>query len=219
MTTWASDDRCGQRANELQPVHAGHFQVGHDHVGRPAVELLECFDGTAATAHFMPGVLQDIGHGFAGTCMVIYHEHVSGRERASPWTIMLLPPCCGTGRRMVNAAPPCGQLLADTSPPWAVAIRSTIASPNPVPPLLVVKNGSKSCGWLSSPKPGPLSATSSSTPKRPRVAITASSPPWGMASTALRIRLSVARRSMSRSAWTESRTGTSSSVRIPWAAN
>ncbi len=51
---------------------------------------------------------------------------------------------------MVKAAPPCGQLRTETSPPWAAAMRSTMVSPSPVPPLLVVKNGSNRRGLSSS---------------------------------------------------------------------
>ena len=47
------------------------------------------------------------------------------------------------GRRRVKVAPRRGALSAVMVPPWASAILRTMASPSPVPLVLVVKNGVK----------------------------------------------------------------------------
>src|SRR5512144_1989469 len=62
------------------------------------------------------------------------------RERS---TVHALP-SGAIGRRSLNSAPPVDWFSASTSPPCARAMAREIASPSPVPPALVVKNGSKS---------------------------------------------------------------------------
>ena len=121
--------------------------------------------------------------------------------------------------RRVNTAPPAGPFAAAKVPPWASAIRETMASPKPVPACLVVKNGSKIRGRSASDSPGPLSATLSSMASGETVDVIASVPPWGIASRALRTRFNSARRSISRSARKVWCGETSSSQRIFCAAN
>ena len=70
------------------------------------------------------------------------------------------PPPATRGRRTrKRVVPPLRS--ARTLPPWSDIVRSTIASPRPVPLALVVKNGSK-IGAPSDGSPGPLSATTMS---------------------------------------------------------
>ena len=83
-----------------------------------------------------------------------------------------------------------------------------MASPRPVPcEPLVVKNGSKILSRTSSGMPTPVSLTRSSTrPSALRVS-SVSVPPWGIASTAFRMRLVSASRSSAGSPATGGRSG------------
>src|SRR5438876_845593 len=82
-----------------------------------------------------------------------------------------------------------GVLRTSTSPPCSCTIRWTSESPSPVPSALVEKKGSKTWARSSGAMPCPLSATdTSSLWPGTSVAPTRSSPPSGMASTALRQR-------------------------------
>ena len=71
------DRAFGQRAQELEAVHAGHLEVGHDHIGGPALELLERFDGAAAALHGVSGVAEHVRHRLARAGMVVDDQHAA----------------------------------------------------------------------------------------------------------------------------------------------
>ena len=67
-----------------------------------------------------------------------------------------------TGRITRNRVPSPGALSTSIRPPWSWTMPWVMLRPKPVPSptALVVKNGSKICGKISSGMPQPLSATS-----------------------------------------------------------
>ena len=113
-------------ADEFQAVHAGHLQVGDDDVDRPLGQPAERFDGAGARGDVVAGVAQHVGHGFAGRGVVVDHQH------AESIVVSWRYASCGGSHRLrrgiliVNAAPPSGQFIAVTVPPWASATWYTI---------------------------------------------------------------------------------------------
>src|SRR5438093_2892896 len=80
------------------------------------------------------------------------------------------------------------------SPPWARAISRAMASPRPVPSARAVTKGSKSRSRISPATPGPVSLTRRWRLPLVSAAATVTVPPRGVFCTALRIKLSKARR-------------------------
>ena len=64
----------------------------------------------------------------------------------------------------MNTVPWPGAARNVTVPPWSSMILCVMASPSPVPPGLVVKNGLKTSGVSSGLIPLPVSATSTHQP-------------------------------------------------------
>ena len=121
-------------------------------------------------------------------------------------------------------APPPARFSADSWPPWASTIVREIASPIPMPPCLVVKNGSKICFRTSGRIPGPLSETLSSavfsSTRRVRTLIRRLSvPASASASMAFTTRLRMTCSSWTRSPLTISGSGMRAVFRVTlWAA-
>ena len=85
----------------------------------------------------------------------------------------------------MTRAPPWGALPALTEPPCISTMRCAIDSPRPVPPARPVTKGRNTLGRSSARKPGPVSRTVLSIQRRPSasfrmLALTTTSPPWGV---------------------------------------
>src|SRR5439155_3541830 len=120
----------------------------------------------AALLDELPAVLRDRRHlmaeprqvpleEFADVRLVVGDGDAQGANHTSP-----------RGKVTRMRAPPAAS-AASTVPPWASAMRRTRARPRPMPPGLVVKNGSKALARCSPVRPGPLSATETHTAGRP----------------------------------------------------
>ena len=160
------------------PVMPGIFRSVTMQSKRAVCKHLQGLGRAGAALHLVAGMAQHVGHRLAGPGVVVDHQHAAGRGRRSMGESQPSGSLLGRANRVwkgngnVNTAPPWGPLAAATVPPWASAIRETMASPSPVPPCLVVKKGSKIRGRTSSGRPGPLSATYSSVPRGEAVELT-----------------------------------------------
>ena len=135
--------RCSICDDELQAAHAGHLQVGDDAI----VAFRACSDCRASVAleqhcDLVARLAEHVGHRFAGLEVVVDHQHAAAAEADR---LGLSEDRChaaafqgGCGIRRVKAAPPSGQLAAGPARRGPRRSASTIASPSPVPPDLVV---------------------------------------------------------------------------------
>ncbi len=64
----------GQMLDELQAVHAGHLQVGDDHVETLLLQPLEGFDGAGEALHLVARLVQHVGHRMAGLRVVVHDQ-------------------------------------------------------------------------------------------------------------------------------------------------
>ncbi|HCU35915.1 MAG TPA: hypothetical protein DGT21_10820 [Armatimonadetes bacterium] len=91
----------------------------------------------------------------------------------------------------MNVVPSSTLLVTSISAPWSWMIFLLSASPSPMPVGFVVKNVLNTASMFSGGMPQPVSVTSMVTsPAAPARALMRTQPPSGIASMALRIRLS-----------------------------
>ena len=111
-------------------------------------------------AHRIAGPRQRLVEHGADRRVVVGDEDIAERHVTS--VLMLMSAGPGQAGISTRKTVRRGCDLHSMTPPWSPMILATSARPRPVPLALVVTNGSKRCGIMSSGTPGPLSRTQNS---------------------------------------------------------
>lgn len=185
-----------QYGRELLPAHAGHGVVRDHEVERFAGRQFERLDRARGRRHGVAVDLEDErrmtsrGKGSSSTSSTRIGGGGGGTGTGAAASVLR------RGNVRTNVVPPPWALSTPIAPPWRRTARPDPASPKPVPRSpFVEKNGSKQRSRTSSVMPTPSSCTRiSASPSRAAVA-NVSVPPFGIASSALKIRFKSASRS------------------------
>lgn len=147
---------------EIQPVHAGHPDVGdHDGDG-PFREKLQGFLPRGHGDDVVPGVAERKTHDGTDALFVVDEENGFFHESSLRWFASAAAGVRSTrsGNTMRNSAPLSGRFSHRSRPPISKSALRVPSSPNPVPSFLVVNKPSRSRSAASALSPVPLSRTS-----------------------------------------------------------
>ena len=64
--------------DEFQARHAGHLQIGNDHVEAFSFHVLQGLAGAGGALHLMTGGTQHVGNRFARLAKIVDHQHPAG---------------------------------------------------------------------------------------------------------------------------------------------
>src|SRR5581483_3948064 len=153
------------RAQHLHAAHGGHADIAQDDVGIDRVDLLQRELAPERGMRTEAFVLEQDAQRVENPRLVIDHQNA--------WASVAVPVAvsvahavassfCEYGNNTVNRVP-VGSVSTSTTPRCASIARCTTDSPNPLPPDLVVMNGSNMRSRTSGAIPGPLSLTLSAT--------------------------------------------------------
>src|SRR2546426_940385 len=189
---WNAQTQSFHGAQDLETIHAGHFQVEDDAVDGIACQALERRAAALRHKRFVSAQALEIvgvllGHG----------RHVVDDEYKGHGSM---------GSSTMNVDP-CPRSVSTLSEPFeSRTSRRTIDSPNPVPPGLVVWKSSKALSSSDLLMPRPVSLTEIRTISLPLSVVTVTVPVFpSRLSTALLTRFSITRRNTSASAETGGR--------------
>ena len=147
---------------EIQPVHAGHPDVGdHDGDG-PFREKLQGFLPRGHGDDVVPGVAERKTHDGTDALFVVDEENGFFHESSLRWFASAAAGVRSTrsGNTMRNSAPLSGRFSHRSRPPISKSALRVPSSPNPVPSFLVVNKPSRSRSAASALSTVPLSRTS-----------------------------------------------------------
>src|SRR5258708_3974196 len=150
---------------DLDAADVGHADIREHDVRLDRTEALESLTATTSRVRVEARIAQQDAERFENARLVVDHEngrraivaHVYAGESGAP-AESSAPVCTWQGSTMVNRVPEV-ELSRYTRPRCASMARCTTASPSPLPPGFVVKNGSKSRSRFSGATPGPSSLT------------------------------------------------------------
>src|SRR5699024_9118219 len=145
-------------AQHAEPVESGQAEIEDDEVVSAGAHEVDRLVAVLADVGGAALGAQSLGHEGRDAALVLDAEYGSQLVSPSAWCRV---------RRSRNVAPSPWTELTVTDPPWALAMRSTIVNPSPVPwrPCLVLfarAKRSKIRFWSSAAMPAPVSRTHSS---------------------------------------------------------
>src|SRR5699024_8331775 len=145
-------------AQHAEPVEAGQAEIEHDEVVAAGPDQVDRFVAVFDDVGGEALGSQPLGHEGRDAVFVLDDENAGQ---------LVSPSSRCQGRRNRNVAPSPWTELTVTDPPWALAMRSTIVSPRPVPwrpcPVFLARaKRSKIRLWSSAATPVPVSRTHSS---------------------------------------------------------
>src|SRR5258708_33546001 len=154
-----------RRSKNLDAADVGHADIGEHDVRLDRAEALQSLAATARRVRVEARIAQEDAERFQNALLIVDDEnrrraivaHVYAGESGAP-VESSAPVCTWQGSTMVNRVPEV-ELSRYTRPRCASMARCTTASPSPLPPGFVVKNGSKSRSRFSGATPGPSSLT------------------------------------------------------------
>src|SRR5207244_10302696 len=139
-----------QAADQLHAVQAGQLQVRDHGIERTLFGLAEGVVAPGNHADVVAFVGQDAAQG-GGGAGVVFDQEEFGRGTHFGSNL---------GNTMAKVVPWFNRVWNRSAPPCFSTIRAAMASPSPVPPSLVLKNGSNRRRSTSGGMPLPVSSTS-----------------------------------------------------------